>query len=257
VVWAAGAEGTDLSGLVGMVVQVGIMGLTLGMVGKLMKGLTAPRERPRLYGPRGELLPQTGSKLSRDERVRFIGACKVSDSLCLTHEQPVSRERRCPRSELTDEEWGMVWDVALEAFPDGQPNPWVNGWWPPTREEAERVAWAYEQRMQEATARYAQRMYAAAEMYRRSVDRAVYQYRRYVLGEYERGKELSAVSPRLIGPIERRELPEELEFFADSREQILASTDPHRQEMDRAFREAIERVRTGVSALKLFRELKG
>jgi hypothetical protein len=52
-------------------------------------------------------------------------------------------------------------------------------------------------------------------------------------------------SPALIGPTKRRELPEELEFFADSEEQILASTEPYRQEMDWAFREAIERARSG------------
>ena len=51
------------------------------------------------------------------------------------------------------------------------------------------------------------------------------------------------IMPALFGPREPREVPEELEYFADSREQIMASTEPERQRLDQAFTEAIERVR--------------
>ena len=58
-----------------------------------------------------------------------------------------------------------------------------------------------------------------------------------------RGREWPMRAPAVIGPRERRQAPKELEFFADSREQLLASTHPYRAQMDAAFREAIERVR--------------
>jgi len=53
-------------------------------------------------------------------KTRFIGGCKVSEGLCLTHGFAVSKTVRCPRSELTDEEWETVWELAEEAFPHGQ-----------------------------------------------------------------------------------------------------------------------------------------
>ncbi|MDP2955178.1 MAG: DUF192 domain-containing protein [Longimicrobiales bacterium] len=62
---------------------------------------------------------------------------------------------------------------------------------------------------------------------------------------WEARKKRPALAPAVIGPRERREVPEGLEYFADSAEQLLASTNPHRAQMDTAFREAIERVRAG------------
>ena len=44
------------------------------------------------------------------------------------------------------------------------------------------------------------------------------------------------------GPVERRELPP-LEFYADSKEQIEESMNGTRPELERAFREAIERAK--------------
>ncbi|GAJ21800.1 unnamed protein product, partial [marine sediment metagenome] len=87
---------------------------------------------------------------SEQGKVYFIGSCKVVNGLCHRHGYSVSKTVRCPRSELTDEEWAAAWELVQEAFPEGQPNPWVNGWWPQTLEEAERVAKAYERKMGEA-----------------------------------------------------------------------------------------------------------
>ena len=52
---------------------------------------------------------------------RFIGGCKVSEGLFwgkrypgryrCTHGYSVSKTVRCPRSELTDEEWQTVWEL--------------------------------------------------------------------------------------------------------------------------------------------------
>lgn len=54
-------------------------------------------------------------------------------------------------------------------------------------------------------------------------------------------------SPRLIGPREKRQPPEELEFFADSAEPCCASVDGTRlrPQLEQAFREAIGRARAG------------
>jgi len=62
---------------------------------------------------------------------RFIGGCKVrelvmDEGLCLTHRFAVSKTVRCPKSELTDEDWETVWELAEEAFPHGQGNPWID-----------------------------------------------------------------------------------------------------------------------------------
>lgn len=50
---------------------------------------------------------------------------------------------------------------------------------------------------------------------------------------------------KVIGPVERKELPEELRFFADSTEQIDESMnrDGLRAKVDKAFREAIRRAK--------------
>jgi len=128
------------------------------------------------------------SHSSSPGRVRFIGACKVVNGFCQTHGQTVSKQVRCPYSQLTDEEWEAVWEVAEAAFPEGQSNPWVNGWWPATLEEAERAITGYSTRMRDAARRYAQRMHEAAYKYGQSTEKAISQYRRYVMGEYERGR---------------------------------------------------------------------
>ncbi|GAJ00291.1 unnamed protein product, partial [marine sediment metagenome] len=90
------------------------------------------------------------STTSEQGKVHFIGGCKVVNGLCHRHGYSVSKTVRCPKSPLTDEEWGAAYELVKEAFPEGQSNPWVNGWWPETMEEAERVAKAYELKMGEA-----------------------------------------------------------------------------------------------------------
>jgi uncharacterized membrane protein (UPF0127 family) len=126
--------------------------------------------------------------------VHFIGGCKVVSGICHTHSYSVSKTVRCPQSELTEEEWQAAWELVQEAFPEGQHNPWVNGWWPKTLEEAEMVAKAYERKMGEAVGRFRARQQKAVENYERAAGKAIYNYRRYVLGEYERGRGLSVVA---------------------------------------------------------------
>lgn len=50
---------------------------------------------------------------------------------------------------------------------------------------------------------------------------------------------------KLTGPVERRELPEPLEFYADSKEQIEESADGMRPQLEQAFKEAMERAKKG------------
>ncbi|GAI75146.1 unnamed protein product, partial [marine sediment metagenome] len=77
-----------------------------------------------------------------------------------------------------------------EAFPEGQSNPWVNGWWPQTLEEAEGVAKAYERKMGEAVSSFRARQQKAMENYERAAGKAAYNYRRYIVGEYEKGRKM-------------------------------------------------------------------
>ena len=125
-------------------------------------------------------------------QVRFVGHCKAVDGLCHTHGYSVSREVRCPNSELTQEEWEAAWDLVHEAFPEGQHNPWVDGWWPATVEEAEGTVGEYAHQMRRAADNYARRMEKAVYNYRRSGEKAIAKYRQYVMKEYERGKALKA-----------------------------------------------------------------
>jgi len=126
-------------------------------------------------------------------KVRFIGSCKVVEGLCQTHGYPVSKTVKCPESPLTDEEWTAAWELAETAYPGGQHNPWVNGWWPKTLEEAEKVALAYEQKMRDALYKFRVMQTKAIENYERAADKAIYNYRRYVMAEYERGEKLASV----------------------------------------------------------------
>ena len=125
---------------------------------------------------------------------RFIGGCKVKEllmdeheGLCLTHGFAVSKTVRCPRSELTDEEWETVWELTEEAFPHGQGNPWIDGWWPATMEEVERVVAKYGSALRGAASKYAARMHEAVAKYSRSAEKAIYGYRQYTLSEYYKG----------------------------------------------------------------------
>ncbi|MDD4987194.1 MAG: DUF192 domain-containing protein, partial [Dehalococcoidales bacterium] len=125
---------------------------------------------------------------SKGYKVRFIGACKVVDGLCHSHGYSVSKAVKCPDSELTQEEWAAAWELAYEAFPEGQHNPWVDGWWPKTLQEAEEVVRRYESKMEEAVANFRARQHKAIANYERAANKAVYNYRQYVMKEYERGK---------------------------------------------------------------------
>ncbi len=128
------------------------------------------------------------------EGTRFIGGCKVSEGLCHTHGYSVSKTVRCPKSPLTNEEWAAAWELAEAAYPQGMSNPWVNSWWPETREEAEGAAKVYEWKMKDAIRMFREKQRAAIESYERGADKAAYNYRRYVVGEYEKGRELSVVA---------------------------------------------------------------
>ncbi|MDP3064974.1 MAG: DUF192 domain-containing protein [Chloroflexota bacterium] len=192
--------------------------------------------------------------------VRFIGSCKVivASGWCESHEAPATEKVRCRESDLTSEEWRMAWEVAEQAFPGGQQPPAtglqllpqvgalpVEGWRPKSMQEVEATVAKYANAMRQGMVKYRAQMSRAVVKYEGSVEKAIHYYRRYVIGEYERGRERPALAPAVIGPRERRKAPEEMEFFADSAEQLLASTNPYRAQTDAAFREAIERVRTG------------
>jgi len=63
-------------------------------------------------------------------KTRFVGGCKVREllmdeheGLCLTHGFAVSKTVRCPTSELTDEEWQTVWELAGEHSPTARATP--------------------------------------------------------------------------------------------------------------------------------------
>ena len=118
---------------------------------------------------------------------RFIGGCKVSESLCLTHGYSVSKTVRCPRSELTDEEWETVWELTEEAFPHGQGNPRIDGWWPATMDQVETAVARYGSALREAASKYAAGMHEAAAKYSRSAEKAIYGYRQHTLSEYYKG----------------------------------------------------------------------
>ena len=125
---------------------------------------------------------------SPGEESRFIGGCKVSDGLCLTHGYSVSKTVRCPESALTDEEWQTVWELVQEAFPRGQGNPWVDRWWPETMEEVEMAVARYAVRLREAARKYTEKMREAATRYSQSAEKAIYHYRAYALKEYYKGR---------------------------------------------------------------------
>jgi len=146
--------------------------------------------------PTAEPLPKTG----KPREVFFIGSCKVSEGLCLTHGYSVSDKTRCPQSPLTDEEWKAAWELVRIAYPEGQPNPWVNGWWPETIEEAEKAIKRYEEAMWDAFRKYEAIQQRAVENYARSRDKAIYYYRHYVMKEYERGKVEPVVPQTITNP---------------------------------------------------------
>ncbi|MDP2954639.1 MAG: hypothetical protein Q8O76_15155, partial [Chloroflexota bacterium] len=277
----------------------------------------APR-RFETYIRRGMLAPPMRMWKLRDLRVagvRFIGGCKVlgASGFCETHDEPATEKVRCRKSDLTDEEWRMAWDVAEEAFPGAQQPPGglellpqveavpVEGWRPKSMQQVDAAVAKYANAMRQGLEKYRARAAHMVERYRGSVEKAVDSYRRYLIGEYRRGGQRPALAhlpspgvavmpklppeargdvlffedirdrvrlgekltdedvrriwearkkrpvlvPAVIGPRERRQAPEELEFFADSAEQLLASTNPYRAQMDTAFREAIERIRAG------------
>jgi hypothetical protein len=186
-------------------------------------------------------------------KVVFIGSCKVSEGVCLTHGYSVSKTVRCPKSPLTDEEWTAAWELAETAFPEGMSNPWVNGWWPETLEEAEKAVRHYSDALWDAYRKYEFSQRRAIENYARSRDKAIYYYRWYVMQEYERGKEL-AKKPRekaLVGspaviPAEKRPRREgDLEYLADSPEFLTQTIEAigYRDKLDSTFQEAIARAK--------------
>lgn len=132
---------------------------------------------------KGMPVPRTASEL---KKVTFIGSCKVSEGLCLTHSLSLSQTVKCPQSPLTDEEWKAAWELAETAWPEGMHNPWVDGWWPKTLEEAERTVENYARSMRDAVRKYREIQWKAFVQYETAADKAIYNYRQYVLMEYER-----------------------------------------------------------------------
>ncbi|MBA7710839.1 hypothetical protein ES703_119787 [subsurface metagenome] len=166
----------------------------------LWRIVPAPERIPEVpYIPEripGVLTPERAAELrARLPRrfSRFIGSCREDEGLCVTHGYSVSKTVRCPKSPLTDEEWAAAWELVELAYPEGMSNPWVNAWWPETMEEAERVADAYQRKLGDAVRMFREKQKVAIENYERAADKATYNYRRYVMGEYEKGQELSVV----------------------------------------------------------------
>lgn len=304
---AVAVEDGGVASIVNFGVSMGVLALVMGMLGTVVRAALPRPERPALYDPREELLPQTeapsgdlirvrrpgdsrfvpgqivakgefekevsqvrdqggeiplgkpAGKRARPSVVHFIGWCRVMErEFCIIHGEPVSRDRRCPGSNLTDDEWRMTWEVAEQAFPEGQQPPasglallpqvegsLEEGWRPKSMQEVDATVARYAHAMRRGLERYQAKIASMVDRYRGSVEKAIDSYRRYLIGEYRRGEQRPALAPAVIGPRERREPPEGLEYFADSAEQLLASTNPYRAQTDAAFREAIERVRAG------------
>jgi uncharacterized membrane protein (UPF0127 family) len=235
------AAAFDPSQIVGFAIPLVALGFVCSMAGGIASALAGHHS--------SRLLPRTTS------RVYFVGPCKVSLGRCLTHNQPVGKKTRCPESPLTDEEWEAAYELVIAAFPEGQPNPWVDGWWPQTLEEAQMVIRRYEVGLLNAVSMYEAKSRAAVDLYRRSAERAAYHYKQYVMREYERRPHREAVaererveaSPKLAGPRERTELPIELHYFADTADHIEGSMNHNglRAKIDQTFREAIARAQEG------------
>jgi uncharacterized membrane protein (UPF0127 family) len=169
----------DLSQIMSFAIPVAVLGFVCAMVGGMAKLMGGSSSSPK------QLSPSPAGSQGKD-RTRFIGECKVAGGLCHTHGYSVSQTVRCPKSPLTDEEWKAAWELAEAAYPEGMHNPWVNGWWPETREEAEKAAREYEWKMRDAIRMFRERQWAAIENYERGADKAIYNYRQYVMREYER-----------------------------------------------------------------------
>jgi hypothetical protein len=67
-------------------------------------------------------------------------------------------------------------------------NPWVNGWWPKTPEEAEEAVRHYADALWDAYMKFERAQMKALDNYARSRDKAIHYYRQYVMREYERGQ---------------------------------------------------------------------
>jgi len=192
-----------------------------------------------------EILPQIEPK----SKVYFIGGCKVSDGKCLTHGYPAGETTRCTKSPLTGEEWKSAWALVQSAFPQGQHNPWVDGWWPKSREEAETTVKTYADSLRRAFQNYEFMAREAIDRYRRSAEKAIYYYREYVMREYEKGKEMASkklvTAPALTPtkPTERK--PGKLEYLADSPEFLTQTIEDigYREKLDTAFQQAIARAK--------------
>jgi len=125
---------------------------------------------------------------------RFIGRCRVDEGECLTHGYSVSATVPCPWSELSDDEWQAVWELAEAAFPDGQDNPGghdnpeIDSWWPGTMAEVERAVSNYAVALRGAAARYARSAREAAARYSASAEKAIQGYRQHTLAEFYKGQ---------------------------------------------------------------------
>jgi len=246
--------GINLSQIALLIVPLSVLGFAFAMVGWMFKSLAEEEHRPALP-ERSETsyLPETKGK------VVFIGSCKVSDGICVTHNHPVSKTAKCPESPLTNEEWSAVWELVETGLPKGMSNPWVNGWWPKSLEEAEEAVRHYADALWDAYMKFEHAQKKALDNYARSRDKAIHYYRQYVMREYERGqyvmrggleramekKEATVGKPAVIRIGERPHKESELEYLADSPEFLAQTIEDigYRDKIDRTFREAIARAK--------------
>ncbi|GEM_PF-1001309 len=76
----------------------------------------------------GKPITKGGGGKPASRKVYFIGSCKVEqigffpevEWFCITHNEEVGLEVRCPRSPLTNDEWKAAFELVREAFPEGQ-----------------------------------------------------------------------------------------------------------------------------------------
>jgi len=132
----------------------------------------------------------------------FIGSCKVSEGMCLTHGYSVNETVKCPQSPLTDDEWKAIWKlVTLTAQEEPSSLEMLPQTVPLTLEDTEERVKRYADSLWNAYRNYEASLHRMAENYRRAIPKAIDTYRQYVLREYERSKEealLPQVLPQVI-----------------------------------------------------------
>jgi uncharacterized membrane protein (UPF0127 family) len=224
---AQAAPGDVFSQLLNLVVTVSVAGVLFSMVGGFFRAALpgARKEKPVLYGPRGELLAHTRRKEHRPTRddVR-VEVWQERDRLHVGIQEKATGEylvdwwdddaramfdmgffRAGLPGWLSESDPTLVESVlayaedmgilaprpSLSFYPQVVPRPW-----PGSLEEAEAAVEAYARRMRAAVESYARKASQAAENYRRVAEKAIDGYRRWVMARWRRVQELPAM-PRL------------------------------------------------------------